>query len=92
MTVEELKSACAAAIDRRYEIESQGLPTLGDAIINLVLPGPATGFKRRLVGRRGPLGDIMCENVIDGRVQCVVNFNAKQVLDWIQKQEAPSHE
>lgn len=91
MTVDELKSACVAAIDRKAEMKSQGLPTFGDAIINLVLPGSATGFKRRLAGRRGPLGDIMCENVIDGRVQCVVNFDAKQVLNWIQKQE-PVHD
>lgn len=48
----------------------------------LVMPGPARGETRRLFGRRGPRGEILCEN---SEHEVVVRFMAAAIIAYLDK-------
>jgi len=68
MTVSGLRETCVNAIEE------------GASIINLRLPGVGRGYSRRLLGRSGPIGRIVCGS---SRHQ-VVRFEAKRVLAFLE--------
>jgi hypothetical protein len=70
MTFAELRLECFDATTRF------------DGTITLVLPGVRKGISRRLFGKCGPLGEVMCNNH-DGDSVC--RFKAAAVLDYIDK-------
>jgi len=70
MTLEELRLQCSDAIANCF------------GMIALVLPGIKTSRSRRLFGKCGPLGEVVCDNY-DGNSVCC--FDAAAVLDYIDK-------
>lgn len=67
MTIEELRQKCRVA-------QAEGPKIL------LVVPGPAPrGDRKRLVGRRGPLGEFVSQSA-DGSL-CY--FNPTAILQWL---------
>lgn len=82
MTFDDLIAASEASIARHEKRIAEGLPSMGSPVVQLVLPGYARGETRRLAGRSGPVGEVLCDNVIDGKECSVVNFKAADVLKW----------
>lgn len=71
MTIEDLRARCE-------EAKAIGLR------ISIVLPRRAgLGERMRLLGRKGPLGDIMGENS-DGNTVC--SFDPNEILRWLEKE------
>lgn len=52
----------------------------GGYVLTLVLPGEGTGATRRLAGRSGPRGEVLCINS-EGNTACA--FDARKVLSWL---------
>lgn len=71
MTLNQLRSSFESA-------RSSGRKTIA-----LVIPGRANGNTKRLAGRSGPRGEVVCENEND----CIVAFNVDRVLTWMDKNE-----
>lgn len=69
MNIADLRIQCQARVDR-------GIDTIA-----VVVPGKAYGNTKRLAGRSGPRGEIVCENEKD----CIVAFSVKDILKWLDK-------
>jgi hypothetical protein len=71
MTPGEMAQACAEAVEKGLKVQ-------------LVLPRKATGRRyMRLFGRRGPLGEVACEN---GDGHTVVWVDPLDLLAWLAAQ------
>ena len=66
-------------------VSQQQLHGREDAVVILVLPGPARSERKRLAGRSGPYGEVLAVNS-DGGV--VTRFAANSIIDWLFKVDA----
>lgn len=76
MTIDELIAACES-----------NMTTGGDVILLTLPPPPGNGYTMRLLGKRGPRGEIVCTDQQSGH--SVVRFKASAVLKFIKREQSP---
>lgn len=83
MTPAELANACQQQIDFH---RTRGIGTKPHLYLTLTAPR-YPGRLMRLLGRRGPFGEICSVATVGGERRAVVLFDARRVLRWLEREE-----